>query len=226
MRRAFCGPISAILAVVCLSGCGAAEDKAGGTLVRRAREEYVGLDSARVIMTDMETGEEEQCFTFKYDEKDTLIFSYYGKSENSEYAQFNNGLECFTYDNGEMVHSTKGEPDFVRYTRTMTHPQADVGLLIYTPQNIISASEDSVDGGIRVTHVYDAEQIGAQTEEGEVTGFTAEYFFDEDGELEYFTETTEAQVDGRTEVYAYKIEITEKNCVGTVENTVRRFMEE
>lgn len=226
MRRAVGGTALAFFAMLWLAGCGAAVDKSGGGLIRQAREEYVSLDSAIVTVTDMDSGEEEQRFTFKYDEKDTLIFSYYGKSDNSEYAQFNNGIECFTYENGEITHSTKGEPDFVRYTRAMTHPQADEGLIIYSPQSLILAEEEQVDGGTRVTHVYDAEKIGAQAEEGEVTGFTAEFFFDEDGGLEYFTETTETQVEGRTEVYAYRIEICDKNSVDRVENTVSQFMEE
>lgn len=226
MRKLFKGLAAALFTAFVLSGCGEVADKEGGALVRQAREEYTSLNSARVVMTDMETGNEEQCFTFKYDEKDTLVFSYYGKSENTEYAQYNNGVECFTYDNGTLEHIVKGDSDFVRYTRKMPHPQADAGLLIYTPQNITSAKEESVDGGTKVTHEYDVKLIGAELEEGEVTGFTAEYFFDENGSLEYFTETTEAQVDGRTEVHAYKIEITEKNSVGTVENTVKPFMEE
>ena len=215
-----------LAAALMLGGCGKAEDKAGGLLIKQAREEYTSLDSARVVMTDMATGEEEQSFTFKYDEKDTLVFSYYGKSDNSEYAQFNNGLECFTYENGEVKHSVKGDNDFVRYTRKMSHPQADKGLLIYDPQYITSAKEETVDGGIKVTHVYDAQKIGAEVENGEVTGFTAEYFFDDDGGLEYFTETTTSECDGKEEIYAYKVDITEKNSVDKVENTVKQFMDD
>ena len=208
------------------SGCGRVEDKAGGELIKRARAEYASLNSAKVVMTDLATGREEQCFTFKYDEKDTLVFSYYGKSAKSEYAQYNNGVECFTYENGELGHSTKGDADFVRYTRKLPHPQADEGLLIYSPQNITEASEETVGDGIKVTHVYDAEKIGAKAEDGTVTGFWAEYMFDGEGELEYFTETTETQTDSGTQTFAYRIDITEKNSVGTVENTVKQFMKE
>lgn len=213
-----------LISAICLTGCGEAEDKAGGALVKQAREEYTSLDSARVVMTDLESGEEAQSFTFKYDEKGTLIFSYYGKSANSEYAQYNNGLECFTYENGELTYITKGDADFMRYTRDIPHPQADAGLLIYTPQNITEATEEKLDGGTKVTHVYDAELIGAQVEEGEVTGFTVEYYFDDNGGLDHFTETTEAELDGGTKVYAYRIDITEKNSVGTVENTVKPYL--
>ena len=225
MRKLFAGVLPVVLCIIGFSGC-SGEDKAGGLLIKQAREEYTSLNSARVIMTDMSTGEEAQSFTFKYDEKDVLVFSYYGKSENNEYAQFNNGMECFTYENGELDYSKKGDEDFVRYTRKMPHPQADAGLLIYDPQRITSAREETVDGGIKVTHVYDADMIGAKVEEGTVTGFTAEYFFDGDGGLEYFTETTEADNDGKHETYSYRIDITERNSVGTVENTVKQFMKE
>jgi hypothetical protein len=226
MRNIVKAVFAGLAAAVIMGGCGKTEDKAGGLLIKQAREEYTSLDSAKVVMTDMATGEEEQCFTFKYDEKDTLIFSYYGKSDNSEYAQFNNGLECYTYENGEVKHSVNSDADFVRYTRKMPHPQADEGLLIYSPQNIISAKEEIVDGGIKVTHVYDAQKIGAEVEDGEVTGFTAEYYFDEDGGLEYFTETTTAEYGGEEETYAYRVDITEKNSVGIVENTVKKYMDD
>ena len=215
----------AVICVVCFAGCSGAEDKAGGALIKQAREEYTSLDSAKVVMTEISSGEVEQTFTFKYDEKDTLVYSYYGKSDNNEYAQYNNGIECFTYENGELSHLSKGDADFVRYTRKMPHPQADAGLLIYSPQNIVDAKEETVDGGIRVTHVYDAEKIGAKVEEGTVTGFRAEYMFDGDGRLEYFDEITEAENNGSKDTYAYRVEITEQNSVDTVENTVRKFMD-
>ncbi|SEK35719.1 hypothetical protein [Ruminococcus albus] len=224
MRKFFRALLAGLSAAVMLGSCGETEDKAGGLLVKQAREDYASLNSAKVIMTNIDSGEEEQCFTFKYDEKDTLVYSYYGKSDNSEYAQFNNGLECFTYENGEVKYSVNGDADFVRYTRKMPHPQADEGLLIYTPKNITSAKEETIDGGIKVTHVYDPQKIGAKVEDGEVTGFTAEYYFDNDGKLEYFTETTTSETDGKEQTYAYRVDITEKNSVGTVENTVNQFM--
>ena len=216
----------AVICAVCFAGCSGAEDKAGGALIKQAREEYTSLDSARVVMTDMSTGEEAQSFTFKYDEKDTLVYSYYGKSANSEYAQYNNGLESFTYENGKVSHMSKGDADFVRYTRKLPHPQADAGLLIYSPENITEAKEETVPDGIKVTHVYDVQKIGAKVEEGTVTGFRAEYLFDSDGKLMYFDEITEAENSGSEMTYDYRVEITEKNGVSLVENTVEQFMKE
>ena len=224
MRKIFAAGLAVLM--LGLACCGKAEDKAGGALIKQAREEYASLDSASVVMTDMNTGEEAQSFTFKYDEKDTLIFSYYGKSENNEYAQYNNGLECFTYENGEVSHTTKGDTDFVRYTIKMPHPQAAEGLLIYSPENITEAKEETVPEGIKVTHVYDVQKIGAKVEEGTVTGFRAEYLFDGDGKLMYFDEITEAENNGSENTYDYRVEITEEKGVSLVENTVEQFMKE
>jgi hypothetical protein len=209
---------------VCLSACGSVKDKAGGELIEKAREEYTSLDSAKVIMTNVETGEVEQTFTFKYDEKDILIYSYYGKSEKSEFAQYNNGSESFTYENGEYTHSVKTDSDFVRYVRASTYPQADEGLLIYEPKYITedSAVENS-DGSVEYTHVYDITKIAAEAEDGEVTGFTVKYLFDKDGELVNFTEITDTESGGEKKQYSYRVEITEKNSVKDVENTTEQY---
>lgn len=207
------------------SGCGPfAKDKAGSELIKKAREDYTALDSAKVLMINTDTDEVEQEFTFKYDEKDVLTYSYYGKSENSEYAQYNNGAKCETYENGEFTHSVKGESGFSKYTRQITHPQADEGLLIYTPVYITDASVTEEGGITHVHHEYDAEKMGAEVENGTVTGFSADYYFDGE-ELLYFLETTTAQENGQEKVYSYKVEITEKNSVEKIEDPTKALKE-
>lgn len=217
-------------AVMLISGCSLTqEEKAGGELIKAAREEYVSLDSAKVIITNDDTGRQEQVFTFKYDEKDILIYSYYGESENSVIAQYNNGAESFTYENGEYSHAVKGESDYVQYNRASTYPQADEALLIYQPECIISDEEKIFEDQTReYTHKYDPEKIGADTEEGEVEDFTVKYYFDKDGNLSYFMEITQVKTTDENgnevvKTYPYKIEITQKNSVQKVENTTDRF---
>ena len=100
------------------------------TLVYQAREDYAALDSAKVVITNEDTGDIEQEFTFKYDEKDVLTYSYYGKNGGKEYAQYNNGIESYTYDNGEYSHLVNGDKDFSKYTRKAKHPQADEGMIM------------------------------------------------------------------------------------------------
>lgn len=205
-----------------VSSCGVTPSAEGEDLIKAARKDYKALDSAKVTMTNVETGAVEQTFTFKYDEKDILMFSYEGKSEKSEYAQFNNGMECFTYQNGEYTHVQKGDKGFDLYTRKTTHPQADEGLIIYSPSAITESSVKDEDGITHVEHIYDAEKIGATAESGKVTGFRADFYFDGQ-ELLYFTETTDVEESGQDKEYSYRVDITEKNSVGTIENTTDKY---
>lgn len=50
------------------TSCGTPELK-HDTLVYQAREDYATLDSAKVVITNEDTGDIEQEFTFKYDER-------------------------------------------------------------------------------------------------------------------------------------------------------------
>ena len=93
-------------AAIVLASCGEVPDVEGGELIKKAREAYSSLESARVIMTNTETGEQEQEFVFKYDEKGILTYSYKGKSDKTSYAQYNNGLESFTDENGKVTAVT------------------------------------------------------------------------------------------------------------------------
>lgn len=226
MKRKITKRLRALAAAACalmFSACAAITPKVeGDELINKARADYRDLDSAKVIMTNTVTGEVEQVFTFKYDEKDILMYSYQGRSENSEYAQYNNGMECFSYENGEYSHYQKGDRGFDLYTRDVTHPQADEGLILFVPAAVTEATMQEEDGVTHITHIYDPEKIGAQAEKGAVTGFKAEYFFKGD-QLLYFIESTESEEDGEKKEYSYKVEITEKNSVGKIENTVDRY---
>ena len=64
----------ALTVAVCLlcTSCGTPELK-HDTLVYQAREDYATLDSAKVVITNEDTGDIEQEFTFKYDEKDVQV---------------------------------------------------------------------------------------------------------------------------------------------------------
>lgn len=221
IKKIACLCLSAITAL-CLTACGKPE-VAGDQLINNARSSYTELDSACVVMTNTKTDEVEQTFTFKYDEKDVLTYSYYGKSDSSEYAQYNNGIECMTYENGEYSYCTKGDKEFSQYTRKATHPQADEGMIIFEPSAVTDAKMTEENGITHIVHIYDAEEIGATAENGEVTGFSAEYFFDENENLMYFVETTNTEVDGEKKDYSYKIEITQQNSVEKVEDTTKPF---
>ncbi|MBR1422349.1 MAG: hypothetical protein IJ571_02745 [Ruminococcus sp.] len=209
--------IAAVMSLGLLTGCGEVKDAEGADLILNARKEYAELDSAKVIMANLSTGEVDQEFTFKYDEKDVCVFSYYGKNGDDVYAQFNNGVEDMKYENGKYTHAVRGDRTFNQYTRSAKHPQADEGLLVYTPQAVKKAEKTEQDGEISVKYEYDLAKLGAEIEGIEATGFETEYRFTKEGDLLWFTETTLS----KDETYSYKIEITERNSVEKVVNTVK-----
>lgn len=210
--------ISAIMAcfVVILSSCGVQPSVEGDDLINKAREAYKSLDSAKVIMTNEDTGEAEQTFTFKYDEKGILTYSYEGKNGDDVYAQYNNGLESFSYEKGNYTYLQKGDNDFAAYTRDVTHPQAAEGLIIFQPAAIASAEVKKESGRTHVHHEYDISKLSV---DDNLTAFSADYYFDKDENLLYFVEVS---VVGGKE-YKYRVDITEKNAVEKIENTVEKY---
>lgn len=214
------GLVSLIGAAVMLASCGEAADVEGGELIKKAREAYASLESARVTMTNTETGECEQEFVFKYDEKGILTYSYVGKTDKTSYAQYNNSLESYTEENGKVTHLVKGDKDFAAYSKDSKHPQADMGLIIYQPGSVKDAKVSDENGTAHIHHEYDLDKIAPELDEGKAVAFYADYYFKGD-ELLYFTETTEAEVDGSKKTYCYKIEILDKNSVERVENPVK-----
>lgn len=207
-------------AVVMLSSCGLQPSVEGDDLINNAREEYRNLDSAKVIMTNVDTNEVEQTFAFKYDEKDILTFSYEGKNGEDIYAQYNNGMESFTYEKGEYTYKQKGEDGFAAYTRDVTHPQAGEGLIIFQPSAVKKAEVKSEGEVTHIIHEYDIEKLSV---DDSTTAFSADYYFDNEDKLLYFVESSTIIIDGEKKEYKYRVDITEKNAVDKIQNTVEQY---
>ncbi len=210
----------AVAASILLASCGLQPSVDGDDLINKARKEYKSLDSAKVIMTNVDTNEVEQTFVFKYDEKDILAFSYEGKNGDDVYAQYNNGAESFTYEKGKYEYHQKGDEAFSAYTKDVTHPQAGEGLIIFQPSAVKNAEVITENGVTHVSHEYDVEKLNVDEN---TTAFSAEYFFDDKDNLLYFVESSTIITDGEEKEYKYRVDITEKNVVDKIENTVEKY---
>lgn len=204
------------------AGCSMAP-VAGEELILAAREEYVSLNSARVDVINDETGESEQIFIFKYDEKDMMTYSYIGIGEGVYIAQYNNGYEQFTEENGIYSFLQTGDQDFAAYTRDVPYPYAGEGLILFYKSAVngelsyVASNETATE----VCHVYDITKLGETETVGEMTGFTVKYYFDGEGNLLYLKEITDVTLsDGTQKTYSYSIYITERNAVDSVPNLV------
>ncbi len=218
-RTVFC---ALILIIITLSGCAAAEPLPGEELILSARESYISLESARVeIINDM-TGEAEQVFVFKCDEKGVMEYSYVGDAEGIHLEQYNNGREQFTNDNGEMSALTVTDRDFTAYSRDVPYPLAGEGLILFYKRAVErESSAVTVSGGVtEVKHVYSPERLGNYDGEGSLEGFEVTYRFDEAGEFLDMTEVTSVRNGNDVEVHSYTIYIKERNSVERIENPV------
>lgn len=223
--------ISAIALVVMLflTSCSSKEPLPGEELILDARKDYRALDSARVEIVNDITGETEQTFTFKYDEKGIMVYSYTGDSDGVHLKQFNNGREQFTYDNGVVTVLSSADLDFTAYSRDVPYPMADEGLILFYKNGIIPEKcllqEVSLQGAANpITHIkheYDVSKISSEySGEGELKSFSVDYNFDCEGNLLDFIESAEIANDGETKSYRYLVKIYDKNAVEKVENVV------
>lgn len=226
MKVKILAAFAAVLMTFSLSGCGTSEPVAGEELILAARQWYRSLDSARVDVVKDKTGESEQIFVFKYDEKGIMTYSYVGKGEGIYLAQYNNGREQFTDDNGTVTALDASDIRFTAYSRDVPYPMADEGLIIFykkaiIPEKSFSKEEQWCDGtGIHVRHVYDPSMLGQYDGEGEIESFSVDYYFSDDGDLVSFTEKTGVELDGSVTEYSYSIYIKDCNEVERVENVV------
>lgn len=223
MSKSFLIIIVLVLATALFSGCTAVEPAAGEEFILAARKEYVALDSARVDVINDETGESEQIFIFKYDEKDMMTYSYIGKGEGIYIAQYNNGYEQFTEENGVYNFAQTGDENFAAYSRDVPYPYAGEGLILFYKSAVnnelsyIASNEQAME----ICHVYDVTKLGETETVGEMTGFTVKYYFDGEGNLLYLKEITDVLLeDGTEKTYSYSIYITERNAVDSVPNLV------
>ena len=211
-----------VFVMIALSGCAAGEPLPGEELILAAREWYTSLDSAHVEVVNDNTGEAEQVFIFKYDEKDLMTYSYVGIGEGIYLAQYNNGREQFTNDNGEISALDASSLNFTAYSRDVPYPMAGEGLILFYKKAVISEESSITEGAVTtVTHVYDPEKLGTYDGDGTLTGFIVSYRFDANGVFSEMTETTKVQLDdGTLKTYSYTIYIKERNSVSRVENVV------
>ena len=215
----------ALILCICVllgfAGCGK-PDIVGGNLVMQAREDYEKLDSAQVIMTNTETDKVEHTFTFKYSSDGVLTYKDWKLVGETESIEFNNGETNVYFQNGKYYQYNDGDEKFVKYTRKNKHKKTQDAMLTYIPSAITDAKMEKVDGKDEVTHIYDVSKVNPTVPDGaEATGFAVRFIFDKNGKLEYFTETTIYELDGKEKRVAYKTEITDKNSVDKIENIIK-----
>ena len=227
MKLKLLAMLSALAIALSLTACAASAPLPGEELILAAREAYTALGSARVDVVNNETGEAEQTFIFKCDEKGIMTYSYVGRSDGIYLEQYNNGREQFTNDNGVITALDASDLQFTAYSRDVPYPMAGEGLILFYKKGVIADESyiEEKDGITEVHHRYDVSKLGQYDGEGELAGFDVTYRFDSEGNLIDVTEATTVRNDvdessSTVSFHVYTIYISEQNSISRVENIV------
>lgn len=217
---------AAAAASICvISGCSAASLPEGYEQFMQARELYERLDSARVTMTDIDSGEEIMRFSFYFTGSDEMVLSYYGCWYGEEQQAYSDGAEFFYKESGDEKWSVISSADenyiYNIYNRKYRYPYAEGRIFFLAPEAVENAETGTApNGNFRITYDYDAEKLNSQSIPG-IVGQISEFKTlattletDPDGNVVSFTESgTIIAADGEEMTLNMRIDVADINSV-------------
>lgn len=212
---------SVLLLIVCLTALGGCSPKKGLDLAGRERieafrNEAKGRRSGRYLLTNLDTGETDQAFSFMYNGDGTQSYLYEVVNDGNYYAEYSDGLRLYVVDGGNAAVINEGGEGYVRYSEDEPHPYSKGELLFYADLFVKSSAETAVDGGTSYVYYYNTDKIN-ETLGTSLSEFYTSYVFDGSGEFLYF-EQHSTNAEGS---YAYRIEVVDADAVTEIENPIR-----
>ena len=214
----------AAAAALFLTGC-TAQLPDGYDKFTAARNKYETLDSAKVTMTDMDTGEQIMEFNFYFTGRDEMVLSYYGCWDGKVQQAYSDGAEFFYKDDGDEKWNviSSGDDGYIYniYNRKYRYPYADARLFFLAGEAVSSAAViGSDDGPTSITYTYDPEKLnnasmpGVEEDIASFEKFSTTMEINQDGIPVMFTESgTVTTASGETLSVNIKIDITSVNEV-------------
>lgn len=226
--------ILAAVMIISFSACGSRFDDyevLGGEKVVAVRENFAALDSGVLTVLNTETGEKQGEFTFYYDKKDVLHFSYEATYGGEPYYEYYDGKALNIQRNGEAASYKWPNANYKKYKRGKdTHPNASGGIFFYEPAcmfleedgktAVVVKTED--DNGECYSYSYDMEVLSkymaTETNEGKMTSFEVKFFFDKEGNFLRMEEISTLE-NGTT--YSSTVVISRQNEIDEVTNFIK-----
>ena len=190
-----------ILVLVCavlLTGC-AQKMPQDYDRIKEAKKLYEELDSARIVMTDLNSGAEVLEFSFYLNKDDEMVFSYRGFDGGGEERAYSDGAQFFYKTADEEGWHIIGSDDesylYNRYNKTYRYPYARGSIFFLDGTSVSSASTtEKSDGSFSITYVYDSEGLnnyaaGRLENVSEFSSLTAVYELNPEGYITSFTQT-------------------------------------
>ncbi|MDE6133844.1 MAG: hypothetical protein K2G04_10800 [Oscillospiraceae bacterium] len=215
---------SVLLLMVCvaagavsLGGCSLKKEYElnGKAQVEAFREEAKGWRSGRYLLTNLDTGEMNQAFSFMYNEDGTQSYLYEIVNDGNYYAEYSDGRLLYVVDGGNSAIINEGGEGYVKYTEEEPHPYSMGELLFYANLFVKSSAEVPIDGGASYVYYYNVDKIN-ETLGTSLSEFYTSYVFDGEGGFLYF-EQHSTNAEGS---YAYRIECIDTDMLTEIENPV------
>ncbi|MGN1339998.1 MAG: hypothetical protein ACI4WS_06865 [Oscillospiraceae bacterium] len=221
---------AAVVSCAALAGCSAKLPE-GYDKFTAARDKYEKLDSARVTMTDLDSGSEIMEFSFYFNGSDEMVFSYYSCWDGEVQQAYSNGAEFFYKEDGDEKWSVIGPADenyvYNVYNRGYRYPYAEGRVFFLAGEAVASAEVTENENGTSITYVYDPEKLnsasmpGVQEEIAQFSALTTTLDIGADGIVRDFTESgTVTSVTGEILTLNMMITVSDANDVFEVANPV------
>lgn len=210
--------VCAVLCAAALGGCSLKKEYelAGKEQVEAFRNEAKGWRSGRYLLTNLETGEMNQAFSFMYNDDGSQSYLYEVVNGGNYSAEYSDGKLFYVVDNGDAAVINEGGEGYVKYSESEPHPYSEGELLFYVNLFVKSSSEVPINGGTSYVYYYNTEKINEALGTS-LSEFYTRYAFDSDGGFLYF-EQHSTNAEGS---YAYKIECVDIDAVAEIENPIR-----
>ncbi|MCM1328868.1 MAG: hypothetical protein NC253_05440 [Ruminococcus sp.] len=214
--KKFCTVLLIIMCMTLPGGCAQKENNLPGReRVEAFRAEAKAWRSGRYLLTNLETGETDQAFSFMYGGDGSQSYLYEISDGGEYYAEYSDGNLLYVLDGGVGAVISEGGEGYVRYTEEEPHPYSTGDLLFYVSPFIKSGAEAAANDGTSYVYYYNVDKIN-ESLGTTLTEFYTSYVFDGEGDFLYF-EQHSTNSEGS---YAYRIEVIDTDAVTEIENPV------
>lgn len=211
--------------ILLLSGCSPDYSSIEGyNAVSSARTAYSELYSAHLTVTDLDSGIMQQELSFRYDEADRLIYSYYGTDGDTVYREYHDGYSySYTDADGNWVTIKEGEDGYRGYNRIAKMSMTDAGMIFLKPESITQSTAEQDGSDLVITAVYRVEDLGELIknqlgESGTLTEFKVIYTINTAGQCTKVEQIGKMDSGGEVKNIDYLLKIDSMNDVGKVDD--------
>lgn len=215
---------AAAAAFLMLTGCSASLPD-GYNEFKAAREKYETLDSAKVTMTDLDSGEQVMEFSFYFSRNDEMVLSYEDNWDGKTQQAYSDGAEFFYKEDGDEKWTVIGSGDesyvYNVYNRKYRYSYAQGRVFFLAAEAVQNAAVTvNADGSVEITYEYDpvklndASMPGVEESIESFSALTTKLEINPDGIPVHFTEEgTVTTVSGETLTLNMRIDVTAINEV-------------